>query len=247
MRDARISSVKISGKMKKYFCFLISFLLLFVPLCSCDNQNDDLQKAFLEYRANKLAFYQQENELFSDFEVDVAFFGDSLTDGYDLKAYYPQYVVCNRGIAGETSLGLENGLQISLYDLKPKIAVMLIGANNMGTMFENYESILQGFQQNVPNTKIILLSLTSMGGEWGKNNQLAAYNNVKIKLLAEKYSFAYVDLYSALLNLESGEIYSEYTTDGGHLTSLGYEVLTREITPVIQAQLALWELENPQS
>ena len=63
-------------------------------------------------------------------------------------------------------------------------------------------------------------------------------------MLAEKYSFAYVDLYSALLNLESGEIFSEYTTDGGHLTNLGYEVLTKEITPAVEKQLSLWELEN---
>ena len=110
---------------------------------------------------------------------------------------------------------------------------------------ENYENILRGFAENLPNTKIILLSLTSMGGEhWGKNNQIAAYNNVKIKLLAEKYSFEYVDLYSPLLNLEDGEIYDEYTTDGGHLTAQGYEVLTREITPAIERQLSAWALEN---
>ena len=121
---------------------------------------------------------------------------------------------------------------------------MLIGANNIGQMFENYERILVSLGEHLPNTKIVLLSLTSMSGDWGKNNQLAAYNNVKIKLLAEKYSYEYVDLYSSLLNLESGEIYPEYTTDGGHLTPKGYEVLTREITPVVKAQLALWQQEN---
>ena len=59
---------------------------------------------------------------------------------------------------------------------------MLIGGNNFKTMFENYEKILIGFKENLPQTKIVLLSLTSMGGElWGVNNQLAAFNNFKIK------------------------------------------------------------------
>ena len=191
--------------------------------------------------------YETENAKYSDYEVDVAFLGDSLTDGYDLAAYYPQYLVANRGIGGETSTGLEERLKVSVYDLKPKVAVMLIGANNPDTMMENYESILKGFVENLPNTKIILLSLTSMGGsDWGKNNQLAAYNNVQIKMLAEKYSFEYVDIYSPLLNLEDGEIYDEYTTDGGHLTPLGYEVLTQKITPVIEKQMAAWAIENEQ-
>ena len=118
---------------------------------------------------------------------------------------------------------------------------MLIGANNFETMFDNYERILMGLDQHLPNTKIILLSLTSMGGKWwGEKNHIAAYNNVKIKKLAEKYEYAFVDLYSPLMNLETGEIYPEYTVDGGHLTAQGYEVLTAEITPEIERQLSAW-------
>ena len=230
--------------MKRIICFFLSCLFLFGVLCGCESEDDDLEQKVLEYRANKMSIYEDENNKYDDYEVDIAFLGDSLTDGYNVETYYPQYLVSNRGISGETTIGLESRLQISIYDLKPKVAVMLIGANNMDTMFDNYEEILKGFKENLPNTKIILLSLTSMSGEWGKKNQLAAYNNVKIKMLAEKYSFAYVDLYSALLNLESGEIFSEYTTDGGHLTNLGYEVLTKEITPAVEKQLLLWDLEN---
>ena len=231
--------------MKKITCALLALLLFAACLCACQGDNEEWEKKVAEYRAEKMAIYESENAKYSDLEVDVAFLGDSLTDGYDVAAYFPQYLVSNRGIGGETTIGLEERLKISVYDLCPKVAVMLIGANNMDTMMDNYESILKGFAENLPNTKIILLSLTSMGGSnWGKNNQLAAYNNVQIKMLAEKYSFEYVDLYSALLNLEDGEIYDEYTTDGGHLTALGYEVLTRNITPAIERQLAAWALEN---
>jgi len=231
--------------MKKAISLLMSLILLAFSLCSCKSEEDEWAEKVAEYRANKMAIFESENAQYADYEVDVAFLGDSLTDGYDVAAYYPQYTVSNRGIGGDTTLDLEGRLKASVYDLKPKVAVMLIGANNFDTMMENYENILRGFVENLPNTRIILLSLTSMGGEhWGKNNQIAAYNNVKIKLLAEKYSFEYVDLYSPLLNLEDGEIYDEYTTDGGHLTAQGYEVLTREITPAIERQLSAWALEN---
>lgn len=225
--------------MKKPLSFLLVFILAVSTLISC-GEDEDFAAQVAAYRAEKIAMYESENAQYADYEVDVAFLGDSLTDGYDVKKYYPQYLVSNRGIGGETTIGLEERMQVSLYDLKPKVAVMLIGANNMDTMFDNYESILLGFQENVPNTKIMLLSLTSMSGEWGKKNQLAAYNNIKIKMLAEKYGYEYVDLYSALLNLDSGEIYPEYTTDGGHLTREGYEVLTAKITPAIERQIAAW-------
>ena len=200
-------------------------------------EEEQLLKAMQEYYDAKIATYEIENEKYDDYEVDVAFLGDSLTDGYDLKRYYPQYLTLNRGIGGDTTFGLEKRLKVSVYDLKPKVAVMLIGANNFDTTFDNYENILKGLGENLPKTKVVLLSLTSMGGEWAKNNQKAAYNNVKIKLLAEKYGYEFVDLYSPLLNLETGEIYAEYTTDGGHLTPAGYEVFTNAVTPALKKLL----------
>ncbi len=195
------------------------------------------QELFRTHYNNKVAQFAEENATCTPGSVDVVFLGDSLTEGYDLARYYPQYVTLNRGIGGDTSFGLEERLQVSVYDVQPKVAVMLIGANNQGTVLENYERILQGLRDNLPSTKIVLLSLTSMGGDWGHNNERAAYNSAVIQVLARDYGFSFVDLYTPLLNPETGEIFPEYTTDGGHLTPLGYEVLTAAITPAIEATL----------
>ena len=230
-------------KRKKIILALVGGLLLlavigtllhvFLLVLPKQRERQALEEQIRAYYQAKLAQYAEENERYAPHEVDVAFLGDSLTDGYDVAHYYPQYLVSNRGISGETTFGLEARLQASVYDLSPKVAVILIGANNMDTMMENYEDILTGIKENLPDTEIVVLSLTSMSREWGKKNQLAAYNNVKIKKLAEKYSYTYVDMYSPLLNLETGEIYEEYTTDGGHLTDKGYEVFTSTLTPFL--------------
>ena len=140
----------------------ISLTYLFAVALPQKREKEQLLKAMQEYYDAKIATYIDENEKYDDYEVDVAFLGDSLTDGYDLEKYYPQYLVLNRGIGGDTTFGLEKRLKVSVYDLKPKVAVMLIGANNFDTMFDNYENILKGFKENLPNTKIVLLSLTSM-------------------------------------------------------------------------------------
>ena len=195
-------------------------------------------QAAQDYYDQKLVSYAAENTQYAPHEVDVVFLGDSLTDGYDVQNWYPQYLVLNRGIGGDTTFGLEQRLQVSVYDVQPKVVVMLIGANNMETMFDNYERILQGFRDHLPNTKVVLLSLTSMGQDWGRKNHLAAYNNVKIQLLAKKYGYIYVDLYSALLDPETDQIRPEYTTDGGHQTQAGYQVFTDTITPVLDQLLA---------
>lgn len=190
------------------------------------------------YRAGKIAQYEQENAEYADYEVEVAFLGDSLTDGYDVKVYYPQYLTVNRGIGGDTTFDLEGRLQTSVYDLKPQVATLLIGANNFATMLDNYERILQGLKENLPNTKVVVLSLTAMGGDfWGAHNAIAAYNNVTIELLAKKYGYTFVDLFTPLYDVSIREVYAGYTIDGAHFTPKGYEVITAQIAPVLQKLL----------
>lgn len=213
-------------------------IVYFAVILPEKREEEKIEEMVRAYREAKIAQYERENAEYDDYEVDVAFIGDSLTDGYDLSKYYPQYVTANRGIGGDTTFGLEERLQVSLYDLKPKVVVMLIGANNMDSMFENYESILQSLKQNLPESKVVLLSLTAMGGEhWGRKNQLAAYNNVTIKLLAERYGYEFVDLYTPLYDVSIREVYEGYTVDGGHFTNEGYTVVTEQITPVLEKLL----------
>ena len=236
--------------MKRAICFLLCCLCAILMIAGCESPEQKRKRLehearVAQYRADKMAMYAAENEQYADYEVDVAFLGDSLTDGYDLQRYYPQLLVSNRGIGGDTSLDLEGRLETSLYALKPKVAVMLIGGNDPGTMLDNYESILRGFRDNVPDTRIILLSMTCMSGDWGVHNEEARRNDRQIQTLAEGYGYRFVDVYYPMQDPQTGELRPEYTVDGGHLTELGYDVLTALIAPVIEEQLALWHQEHP--
>lgn len=237
--------------MKKIILLLLALALIvsgvyfFKYYLPEKEKKEEHERLVKEYREAKLEKYREENEKYEDYEVDVAFIGDSLTDGYDLEKYYPEYLVSNRGIGGDTTFDVEGRIETSVYDLKPKVVVMLIGGNNLKTMFDNYENILKGYVENLPNTKIILVSLTAMGQKWGaEKNEIATLNNVKIKILAAKYGFDYVDLFTPLYDITIGEIYAEYTNDGAHQTAAGYEVFTATIKPAIEKALAEWKNEN---
>lgn len=235
MRKRKIILISIAALLA--LALILSAIYLFAVILPERREREERERLVKEYYDNKLALYREENEAYSDYEVDVAFLGDSLTDGYDLSAYYPGYVTANRGIGGETSYGLESRMQVSVYDLKPKVAVMLIGGNNLDTMLENYERLLIGFRDNLPNTKVVLVSLTAMGQSMAHKNPIAAYNNVVIKKLAAKYGFEYVDIYTPLFDETTGEIYASYTTDGAHFNQNGYRVFTDTLTPVLESIL----------
>ena len=197
--------------------------------------NETYRLAFEAHYNDRVNLFKEENKHAEN--IDIVFLGDSLTEGYDVQTYYPEYKVLNRGIGGDTTFGVEKRLQVSVYDAHPKITSLLIGANNFDTMLDNYENIVSDFKEKAPEMKVILLSLTSMTGNWGRNNEKAKKNNIEIEKYAAKYGYSYVNLYEPLLDLTTNELKKDYTTDGGHLTAAGYEVVTSQIKPVIQSLL----------
>jgi len=190
---------------------------------------------FETHYADRVSLFKEENKHLSN--VDISFVGDSLTEGYDVKTFYPTYNVVNRGIGGDTTFGVESRLDSSVYDVNPKIVSLLIGANNFDTMLENYENIVTKIRINLPSTKLVLCSLTSMTGNWGRNNKKAKNNNIEIQKIAERNGCTFVDLYSPLLDPETNQLKEEYSLDGGHLKSAGYQVVTNTLMPIFQSLL----------
>ena len=223
---------------------LALLLLMIILLCGAywhnvkmpQRESENFADFMNQYYINKTASYEDENKTLG--EVDVAFIGDSLTDGYDLAAYYPDLAVINRGIGGDTTHGVLARLEVSVVIPEPKVIVMMIGTNNIDDMFTDYEDIIVEMKKALPETKIVVLSVTPVTAADPTRNGKIALANVKIEALAEKHGITYVDMFTPLYDLETEGLRAEYTTDGLHFTPLGYEVITATVRPIIDALLA---------
>ena len=204
------------------------------------------------YYKKKIEKFADENCTVAPGETDVVFLGDSLTDFCPLDVYYPEWKTLNRGIAGDTTDGLLQRMSVCAYEVEPKVVVLLIGDNNLQTMFPDYEEIIKGLLGTLPRTKIILVSLTPMTTPYAEKNPLSKRNNLCIKEIAERYGLPFVDLYDDLLDPATQELKDaltllkkcgvqqlkdDYTYDGAHLTPDGYTVFTKKIAAAIRKVL----------
>lgn len=210
---------------------LLFVAAVFVKSYTDKNRAEELQK---EHYDSRIAYFEKDNKRYGSMDVDVAFIGDSLIEGYEVTRYYPQYVTANRGINGDTTITLEKRLKVSLYDLQPKICVMQIGLNNYEDMFSNYEKMLTEFKTKLPATKIVVMSHLPTSQDMAESNPTLVENNKKIRSLAQKYGYTYIDAYTPMLDSKTNELLEKYTYDGVHLTQKGYERLTEVVTPVIK-------------
>ncbi len=211
---------------------ILALFLRVIPEMERAREEREFFEFLQQYYKDKSASFAEENKTLG--EVDVAFIGDSLTDGYDLKKYYPDMTVINRGIGGDTTHGVIARLDTSVIEPAPRVIVMMIGTNNLVDMFTDYEDILAELKSRLPDTHVVLLSIPPASGDYVQRNGQIAINNVKIESLAEKYGYAYVDVFTPLFDFERDELRAEYTTDGIHFTPLGYEVITAEVKPVLE-------------
>ncbi len=203
---------------RKKFLFMAAVSSL---LCGCRDQVD-----FETYYRNACKRFEERVEI--DKNCDIDFVGDSITERYNLEKYYPNYKVANRGISGDTTDMLLTRMEISSILLEPKVINLLIGTNNLNTCMNNYEYILQGFKNNLPNTKVVVNSILPRRGV--EYYQKIINNNNKIKALAEAYGYTYVDLYPNFM--KNGKLNEMLFADGLHLNSKGYQIMSDVLLPV---------------
>lgn len=183
-------------------------------------------------------------EMISD---NVIFLGDSITEQYPLEEFYDQIHVVNSGISGHQSGDILRDMHNRVYRYNPSKVFLMIGTNDMAqgksdqVIYKNIEKIITEIQEHRPHAKLYVESIYPIneakyedhdGDLNNKTNKRIINVNNKIKELCKKYDVTYVDVFSKLLDTEK-QLKNSYTTDGLHLTPLGYLKVTNILMPYI--------------
>lgn len=224
----------------------VFFLAITVALSSDWDFNAAPSNTFSAYYNEKVCRFKAENKTAQ--KGGVVFVGDSLTDSCDLKKYYPDVNSCNRGISGDTVAGVLSRMDVSIFDMKPRVIVILIGINDLNRGFsaeylvDGYNAILSQIKERLPDAKIILQTLYPMNAKILHSLEPAMDDvcavNAQIPQIVEKYSGCRIaDVYSSLVGADN-MLKPEYTTDGLHLSAAGYRTVAAVLLPVINQTLA---------
>lgn len=170
-------------------------------------------------------------ETLSKSEAEIIFLGDSLTDLCEWAELLKNDQIKNRGICGDTTDGILNRID-NIIEYQPQKLFLLIGINDLNQgrqvpdIVENYNLILNNIKDKLPTTKVFIQSVLPVNYQKfqksGVNDKVIKLN-LKLRELAKEFSYQYIDLFSAFLDINK-ELDSQYTTDGVHLNGQGYLV-----------------------
>ncbi len=187
-------------------------------------------------------------------ERRVVFFGDSITDFWNLEASFPGRGYINRGISAQTTAQLLLRFRPDVIDLRPSVVLILAGTNDIAgntgpTTTEeitgNYATMAELARAH--GIRVIFGSVTPV-----HRGTLATVRFYVLRPLPRilalndwlrQYCAAeghgYLDYFSAMAD-ESGKMRRELSDDGLHPNAAGYAVMT----PLAQAAIAA-ALEGP--
>ena len=186
--------------------------------------------------------YRELNQI-SVIDPDIIFIGDSIVEYFPLQELLgTTKTIVNRGIRGyQTGLLLDN-LDAHLYGDAVDQIVILIGTNDIGKdipmsqTLTNLESVIQTISRDYPLSQIKLVSILPVNeGEDFKqtvyirtNEKIKAWNQAYQDLASAYMQVEFVPVFENLLD-QKGQLKSDFTTDGLHLSVAGYQVLSNEL------------------
>ena len=186
--------------------------------------------------------YRELNRI-SVIEPSIIFIGDSIIEYYPLQELLgTSKTIVNRGIRGYQTGLLRDNLDAHLYGDAVDQIVLLIGTNDIGKdipmneALNNLESVIQTISRDYPLSQIKLVSILPVNESENFKQTVYIRTNEKIK----KWNQAYQELASAYMQVEyvsvfehlldqEGQLKSDYTTDGLHLSVSGYRALSETL------------------
>jgi lysophospholipase L1-like esterase len=179
-----------------------------------------------------------------DQPVSTVFMGDSITELWDLHAYFasrPGEAIENRGIGGDLASIMAQRFAADVLQLRPRNVVILAGTNdvnylpskgkNPDEIFNETVAALESMidQAQKAGVNVFMCSILPTNTDFkmhAVNPELRAKINARIKAICREKKCIYVD-YAAAISDGEGALRKELARDGLHPHYAGYEIMAR--------------------
>ena len=193
-----------------------------------------LMDSFLEKHQARLVSAFEAFPLVPD---DIVFLGDSITEGGPWEELFPDLPVRNRGVGGDTSEGVLKRLE-QVTRAQPDKVFLMIGTNDLfrgdseDEIVAHIIEILEHLKQETPDTEVYLQSVLPRAPSYRAAVEAL---NARLSEVALEHGSAWVDLYPAFLDPETGGIRAELSNDELHLLGPGYALWKEQIDAQVRA------------
>jgi lysophospholipase L1-like esterase len=165
----------------------------------------------------------------------------SFTMWQDVQAYFPGYVIVNRGFGGSTLLDLIRYADDIIFPYQPKQILIYCGENDLAAsdkvsakmVVDRFKTLFGLIRAKLPTTSIAFISLKPSPSRQHLMTKMEAVNKEIKTYLKGKAQTAFIDVYHAMLTREGLPMPQLFIEDNLHMNAQGYAIWKKLIEPYL--------------
>lgn len=167
----------------------------------------------------------------------IVFVGSSSIVGWDLKKFFPDLPVINRGFGGSQLADAVDFADRIVLPYQPKIVVLYAGDNDIASgkspeqVAADYDAFVTKVHQALPKTKIIYITIKPSIARWKLFDKMRRANAL-IRARADKDDrLVVIDVEKSMLGPDGMPRPDLLQKDGLHLNDAGYKIWSDLVRP----------------
>ena len=214
----------------------------------------DFQERMKAEQKQKVRSYADLNKVAK--KGQILFTGSSLMEQFPINEIAmsagDSRVMYNRGIGGTTTDDFIAEADTVLFDLKPSKLFINIGTNDINErpdgsdwrehLYTNYDKIMTMINERLPKCEVYVMAYYPVNPNVNpalaafmlktRTNETVTEVNAKVKELAEKHGFTYIDVNDGIRD-KDGFQKAEYSKEGMHMYPSGYLAVYEQLKQFI--------------
>jgi len=190
----------------------------------------------------EIGYYRQVDTTMGLPDKPILFAGSSsIKNWQNFDSVFNGYVVLNRGFGGCTINDVIYYADDVLLKYDPKQIVLYVGENdfaasdsiNASEVFSRFKKLYSLIRNKYPEVPVVYLSLKPSPAKYYMFSKIAAYNQQVKDFIATQQNIVFVDLFSAMLDLDGNPDPTLFYDDMTHMNLKGYAIWNNIVTPLL--------------
>lgn len=172
-------------------------------------------------------------------EGGILFVGSSSIRMWDLKKYYPDLPVINRGFGGSEIVDSTHFAEQLILKHKPKVIFLYAGDNDIARgrtakeVANDFKQFVSVVHKALPETRIVFIAVKPSLSRWKLADTMKTANKLIEQQCAQHDYLAFADVWDPMLGKDGKPRPELFKADGLHMQHEGYLIWKKAIAPYL--------------
>jgi lysophospholipase L1-like esterase len=195
-----------------------------------------------EVWAEAIAKFEKEDETMPPPKGGILFLGSSSIRGWNVKKWFPDSPVVNRGFGGSQICDSTHYADRLVTVHEPRLVVFYAGDNDIAAgkspeqVRDDFRAFVEKVRKPQPDLPIVFIAIKPSIARWKLAEEIKEANRMIAADAEVLGNIEYLDVWPAMLDESGAPRKDLFVEDGLHLNATGYDLWAKLLQPLLEQE-----------